>query len=571
MKKIIKLGLILLIISFSINTVSCEWLNGSVEKNIQTDNNHGMQANDGFRFPYTCNPSFYYESKAVTGIVDIIKYTRVQISYEGAFNWADIPNTVGGNFYITNTNPITYGSIYFLKKETNVVDIWLDFDYPTTQNFTDDTTYTLVTNWNTIDFYYKDISCVSNHNSEIPLGFKFIVSGGAIAYHNFGVGTVTITQLGSFKNDYSIWKDGYILDLDVNKYFPDHTYTNSQVVIKNDNDNIIYESGFSTTNVSISPGNYTNTYYVELNVDNSLHIILDNVGDGVGLPTEPNLITDKEIYNYMDEITFNYSNLNNIEDGAESYDLIAYCIDNQGNYKSLSGLHLNYGYDKYDGQAWFSTTGYPYGDIYYGVIDNSLDYENNKNVIMSNVYLSDTIFIIPQLGNPYISITDKQDYYNNGNTLYYSYYTTVESNITIEDYNNEVITKILYVNGTGIGKYTLPYDDNKNYEYSVWSINMSSYNDTYTVYWIEQDVIPYNPDYTPDVDPEIQANIDDIKDELEPIKDLIFGLSTIFLDNPDYDSNGIVDTEELSNWFNSIVMVIIVLTIYIFYRGLRRK
>lgn len=564
----------ILILSVLFNVVSATYYNGTIEKDIISQNSYGPRsAQDGYETIGSYPLIFYYDGYTNDGYIDKLIITNVVAGL--VLDWNNIPTYVGSEFTLSGTD--IQGNFYIRKTSSEgKVDICLFFYEDSDFYNLSASDYTVnINSWNSITFYYSGTHCKDYTDgggnylrwyNTINTRDRYYASiSGVDSYY-------VIDTKGQFKNTYSIELEGLLGQSSIDRTHTSYI-TTSTFIIKNENEDTIYSHGPVTTDNLYDHGNYSYSYWLKLAVDDSEYLLLDSTPYTPPDPedTLPTLTSDKTMYNYMDEITFNYTNLDNIDDEIDSYDLITYCIDNLGNYKSLGGLHLNYGYDKYDGPAWLATDGYPYGDIYYGVIDNSLNYKNNKNIIMSNVYLSDTIFIIPQLGNPYISITDKSDYYNNGNTIYYSYYTKLESNITIEDYNNEVIIKILYVNGTGIGEYTLPYDDNKNYEYPIWSINMSSYNDTYTVYWMEQDVIPYNPDYTPEVDPEIQESIDDIKDELEPLKDLIFGLSTIFLDNPDYDSNGIVDTEELSNWFNSIVMIIIVLTIYIFYKGLRRK
>ena len=68
----------------------------------------------------------------------------------------------------------------------------------------------------------------------------------------------------------------------------------------------------------------------------------------------------------------------------------------------------------------------------------------------------------------------------------------------------------------------------------------------------------------------IEDNIDEIKDGINPILELIFGLSTIFVDNPDYDDNNVVDVNEISTWLNSLISIAIIIFIYILYTVYKR-
>ena len=101
---------------------------------------------------------------------------------------------------------------------------------------------------------------------------------------------------------------------------------------------------------------------------------------------------------------------------------------------------------------------------------------------------------------------------------------------------------------------------------------MGPYYDDLLVFWLEESEFnEYVDDVSYDQEEEIEENIEDLRENVQPIKDLIFGFSTIIIENPDYDGNGIVESEEMDQWFNGIIGLLIVIVIYIFYKGLNDR
>lgn len=74
-----------------------------------------------------------------------------------------------------------------------------------------------------------------------------------------------------------------------------------------------------------------------------------------------------------------------------------------------------------------------------------------------------------------------------------------------------------------------------------------------------------------DIDTDIDQQIEDLKEEIQPIKDLIFGLSEIVIDNPDYNNDNIISENEYASFINSLVSLVLVIFIVIMYIGLKDR
>jgi len=576
-KTIISTILVISIVLLCSNVaIAEEWHNGSVEYDILTTVDEPLLSGVQALINNLDNLEIYFHSEAVTGKPEYIKYTNVRA--DSAVSWANVPQVVGGFFYYDSL-PDYGGEIYFEKTDvTNCVNIILYF-HPN-MPYTDDTLYTTFVEYSTIDLYYYSFymdDYPSDQTDFRNLGLAVYPLGyGSSTHYMFAerlgeTGECLYTKSGSFRNDFAIHIDGLMGYTELDRT-NDCVFTSSSLILKDSSEVSMFDSGYAVTDNTYYHGNYTRRYYIKSEVDELETLIYTSVGM-TDLPgSSAGITTDKAVYNYLDEIVFNYTKLDTLESSDEIYDLITYYYDENNEIHVLQTLRLAGGYSTDTGQAWFSTINYPLGHIYYGIIDEDLDYFYDQGVLNANILLSDDIFLISEDGSEYIALNSKKHYYENTDSFTYSYYALSETNITILDNDGTILSETLKVNGYGENTFMVPKDNNKVNEYPEWAILLNStVYDNFTVYWKEIDTNEINPDYTPSINQTTQENIDELKDGFDPIIDLVTGLTTIFVDNPDYDSNGIVDTEEMSNWFNSLVSMVIILLFYILYKVFTRK
>ena len=137
--------------------------------------------------------------------------------------------------------------------------------------------------------------------------------------------------------------------------------------------------------------------------------------------------------------------------------------------------------------------------------------------------------------------------------------------------NNETYTQFTYSNNYGYYEF-YNIQNNTNYTLIAELDNYYSFN--------ELIIIPSDaPKYQlinlipiiDDIDTDIDQQIEDLKEEIQPIKDLIFGLSEIVIDNPDYNNDNIISENEYASFINSLVSLVLVIFIVIMYIGLKDR
>lgn len=188
---------------------------------------------------------------------------------------------------------------------------------------------------------------------------------------------------------------------------------------------------------------------------------------------------------------------------------------------------------------------------------NTWDYDD----VFINQAQSTNIYLTPLISgvNLYGSIFDLS------NTLPLSNVKITVSNNTFSTYvysNNYGYFEVLNIandeNYTVITEYEGYYNYNELIEIDVS-------NTTYL------SIMLVSITYDDDVDEDIGVIVDELKEGLQPFKDLIFGLSEIVIDNPDYNDDNIISQNEYSTWINSFISIAIVIFIIIMYVGLKDR
>ena len=193
---------------------------------------------------------------------------------------------------------------------------------------------------------------------------------------------------------------------------------------------------------------------------------------------------------------------------------------------------------------------------------------------------SDTFYVYPD--DEYLSLSCESESncytYNNADiTIYYQ--INNNSNIIIKDNDNNIINTYYNIIGNGSMIYHIPDDLYHENSYPNWKIYLNnteystSFNKDMVVYWSLFQTPTPTPTYTPTPTPDLNISdtVDEFKTEIEPFKQLIFGLSEIVIDNPDYDNDNIVDENEINHWFNSLIPICIIFLLAVIYIGMRKK
>lgn len=366
----------------------------------------------------------------------------------------------------------------------------------------------------------------------------------------------------SFYNNYSYWynEDLFNFVLTRNEQNPSMLYINNQY------EDLINETSYND--------DITNVYSDDLN-NHTWDIEIYDINDvthnfQIDLNPEPVNITPTLIFNqstyYINEtMEYEYTNLNYLHTSDKYYDLVFYYYTSENSIEHLYIQSLS----DYDNTGYLSTYGWTPKKLYYGVIDNSLNYKTSQTIFLNNVKLSNHMILTYDYEFIYISCDGDYCQYENGDSFIITYNSFNDYTLNVKDNNSNIVQSLGTINNFGTISYTIPYDNEKQYYYPYWNISFNESYENVIVFWsIKEDEINYQDEV---VNESIQANIDEMKEGVKPLFDLAFGLSTIIVDNPDYDNNGVTSSSELDRWFNSIISIVILLALYIFYKGLKDR
>jgi len=575
---------ILFISILSLSAAESNYTNGSIEYYVD-----GERSNNG---PGTANTytttthsyisafSMSYEGLSTSGAPASIHYQYVRLDRK--VDWADVPGNVGGAFYLVEnggdylTSPVLgTGSIY-IRKGSSDGDYNLDVYFDGNCNNLELSDYDVYVYSSAIYSYYEFIYRQGSSGVLLAMynDLKISFGPGAAQYASFGhsaAGTdyITYNYNAPFRNDYSIKVDGSLVQSTINRNVGSGLQE-SAYILKDSLANIVMNSGQSATNFTYYHDNGSYNYYLYTDSDNIYHLIKSNVEYSEEV-TNATLSLDKNSYNIGECIDHEYTYLEELGDVGDTYILQYYAYHNLEQIRYIYSHTLTGTEPNYQGDGSTNTTGWKPSKLYYGIINSNVDYRQSTGAFLRNVKLSGFV----NLTYDYEFVNDtcqgSQCSYNNGDTITIAYNTNSQRDICIRDGTDNIIQVLDTVIDSGTLTYTIPFDDSKSYSYPGWSVTMDSFNDDLLVMWIEE------ADYTDYVDTpiydseEIEDQIESVEESIQPLLDTMYGLAGIIVDNPDYDNNGIVESSELDKWFNSIISIIILLTIYIFYKGLKER
>lgn len=275
-----------------------------------------------------------------------------------------------------------------------------------------------------------------------------------------------------------------------------------------------------------------------------------------------------------DTIDVSYFNINDLRENPLSYgnslyetcDLNIQVIADRGYYEEL--IYQDLIIDESDNTFYYSSDTLSPG-TYYAQI--------NRNLGGLTDYAIRSTFTISEPANYSITVNPNTCYV--GDKINIIYKSLNQSTLSVYDNNDKLIDNWLNIQGQSQKIYQVPPDYEYNNAYSNWyvmlndtgnSSNTHRYN--FTVNWnvyVEPEPTPEPTE--PYYNESIEENVNELKDGFNPLLELVFGLSTIFVDNPDYNNDNIVDVNELSTWINSIVSIAIVIFLFILYKVYKRR
>lgn len=522
-----------------------------------------------------------------------LRYDRQTFNFDdGEYTYSEIPQNVGCPFTIYDG--ATYkgnGGMYISKREqqtSSILDGVLTFYFSDDFTFESNTTYNMYVYMDSIKEYYTSIWSsmvyLGTHPSEYSSFNIGISYNDASSYmYSFGSDYDTCTarydKVSQFRNEYVINQSEYVVTTYIDRNFSGYS-SNSKLLIKAGSE-IIFDSGYTTeSDTYVTLNNESYNYYLVPYYNEEQYYIWS-----VSESTAGDIIleTDKTEYNSSETITITYQNID--EFYSEHY--------GEYKYEKPYTMHILYPVSEPDKQ--YETKFMQH--LYYDLRDETFTIDasllspqttfklaiikDGENYGISTYHLITSDYFTVTSDDQFISTSCNPDgncYSANGASIEIYYNIDNNSNLYIKDANGNTVNTFYGISGSGTKQYSFPEDRDKELEYPYWKIFLNnteyetSLSTNVTVYWsLLVEVVPTTPYpvYTPDTN--VSEDINELKDGIKPLKDLIFGLATILVDNPDYDSNNIVDESELNNWFNSIIPLGLVVLIYCFYIGLTKR
>lgn len=387
----------------------------------------------------------------------------------------------------------------------------------------------------------------------------------------------TAQYLYSFTNEFE-----YIYNSD-NERFEYTIYRNSSYPSKLhiDNTNITLRNETSIYTTNWSTYNYDTEYttwntHIETSEGDIIYKVLDwsLLMEDEEVEDEDACRIEADNIEIGDTINVSYFNIDDLRTNPISYgnsdyadcDINIQVIADRGYYEEL--IYQDLITDESDNTFYYSSGTLTAG-IYYTQI--------NKNLGGLNDYAVRTSFIISHPANYSIIVNPDSVYV--GDNINIIYKSLNQSTLNVYDNDDELIKSYINIQGEDQKVYQIPPDYAYENTYPSWYVYLNDSGNAsnnlrfnFTVNWKLYTEPEPTPEPTePYYDEDIEGNIDQIKEGLDPIKQLIFGLSTIFVDNPDYNNDGIVDVNEVSSWLNSLIGIAIIIFIYILYTVYKRR
>ena len=391
----------------------------------------------------------------------------------------------------------------------------------------------------------------------------------------FSSTTCTVYKTSNFKNVYSLATAEYNCIMNLNRVFSGYEGT-SDYIIRNETMSIMYNSGYeSTDEIYNKANNITYKHYIKPQFNEVEYLIYEYIPPEEPEDITPTLTTDKTNYNLSETMEISYTNIDEIATPGESYTLyILYPVIDE--YKEYEAKFMQHLYADERDETFTINTSFllPENEYYLGISEPGSFHRIVDNIIMSDVfYVYDDNEYINTNCNP-----EGNCYTYNGADISIYYKINNNSNIIIKDNDKNTIQTYYNIIDEGEINFNIPNDENKLNSYSNWAIylNNTEYETNYstdvTVYWSLFATPTPTPVYTTiPIDENVTEQIDQLKEESKPIFVLIYGLTTLVIDNPDYDDDNIIDEHEINNWFNSLIPLGILLLLVILYMGLKKR
>ena len=570
-----KIFFLMMLLVISLNNGMCEINEGEISSYVLENTDHDWIHNSGALLE--CNGLYVHNGEFVDGLQSVHTYLDASI-WQGstsAYGKGDIVYE-----YPIGT-PIDTGYLYFWQMNTDddpeyeivYVKAYLDNGLPNlsssehiiymngtiTSHIKTDSSYKLDTGISTLD----DKACGLGHRYSSTRVYAF-------------TGEHTSRIFKTFYNKYYYWynQEDEILEFNISR---DDANKSKIKIINNGDIELINETTLLNTNIKVLSEDLNNDTWFFYATDHngiSHQRTFDFIPDIEDLT--PTLTTDKFLYNTSEQITISFTNIDEIEgyvgEGLSLYILYP-VIHESKDYDAKYMLHLLG--DRRDETFTLNTSFLTPQNEYHLAICVDGDFHNIDDAII----ISDTFFVYDD--NEYLTSSCNPEgncytYNNNDITIYYR--INNNSDIIIKDNDGTTIQTYYNIIDEGEINYHIPNDENKLNSYPDWKIYLNnteystSYNTNVTVYWSLFATPTPTPVYTIDIpDENVTEQIDQLKEESKSIFDLIYGLTTLVIDNPDYDNDNIVDEYEINNWFNSLIPLGILLLLIILYMGLKKR
>ena len=376
----------------------------------------------------------------------------------------------------------------------------------------------------------------------------------------------------TFYNNYSYWynEDLFTFELTRNASNPSMLYINNR-----DTYDLINETSYNNVITSVySDAIDYDIWDIEIyDINTVTHAFqIDFIPEIEDLT--PTLTTDKSLYNTSELLTISYTNIDEMDiHGTPALFIVYPIIDDYHDYDAKFMQHLLS--SKEDETFTINTSILQPQTEYYLVIADNTDWSRIESAYIT----SDVFYVYPDEEYLTTSCTVEGNCYTyNGDYISIYYKVNNNSDIIIKDNDNNIIQTYYNIINEGKINYQIPFDENKLNSYPNWKVylNNTEYETNYstdvTVYWSLFVTPTPTPVYTVDIpDENVTEQIDQLKEESKPIFDLIYGLTTLVIDNPDYDNDNIIDEHEINNWFNSLIPLGILLLLVILYMGLKKR
>ena len=472
---------------------------------------------------------------------------------------------------IDGVDVVAEGKIGYYKKESGEYRIWLWFDLTSWEYTGTGTKYFPLTG-HTNSYYGIYNSFLTQNALDTPTNTNaagYMADVGVTDY--WLIGGYTIDIVYNFKNIYYTTLNEGMYNIIYNRTTPGYSTISKVKITDSIGTILLNESSYKENDLSLSYFNSNTPYKLEcenyIETDFLDYLNFKSTYDPFALRIE---VDDIEVGNNIKVSYFNIDELrsNPLKYGSSDYatcDINLQIIVDRGYYEEL--IYQDLITDESDNIFYYSSDSLTNG-IYYTQI--------NKVLGGLNDYAVRSTFTISQPSNYSIIVNPDNVYV--GDNINIIYKSLNQSTISIYDNSSTLIKSYLNIQNEGQKIFQIPPDNDYNNVYSNWfvylndtgnSSNNLRYN--FTVNWkVYTEPIPTPIPTEPYFNESIEESIDELKEGINPIKEFIFGISTIFVDNPDYNNDNVVDVNEISTWLNSLISIAIIIFLFILYTVYKR-